>query len=238
MSQTLLQVAAGATSTPLPIYQNQSICAGPALQGGSVSINIGPSQNGPFAPVASGSSAVSYRPNVNQWYTITALTQAGVALVSDMAVPGNVGQMVSLDVSIDSANATAEQQVFTFRIPPGVLPLSCRVTLAGRMSMTNNANAKTMQCRMGGLTGTLFHQSAALASLADYNFEASFAAKGDNATLQGFGAGSAGGFGTSATVYTSLATTYQTTETEVVVTVTKATGTDTMKLESLVVTIA
>lgn len=239
MTATIFTVPAGVTSAPAQLLINQNVCAGPQVQGGSVLIQTGPTQSGPWFPAAGGvsTSAISARAAVNLWYTVTATTQAATVVVADMAIPNMQGQLMSVNTPYDSPNATAESVIFTFRIPPGVLPLNFNMTLNGNLRMTNNANAKTMQARMAGLAGTLFHQSAALASLANYNFEAAFSGIGDGATLKGFGAGSAGGFGTSTTAYTSLSTAYIQTETEIVITVTKATGTDTAALDSLVVTI-
>lgn len=239
MAFTVYTVPAGITSTPAPLLANQSLCAGPQVQGGSVLVQTGPTQTGPWFPAAGGvsTSAVSVRAAQNIWYTVTATTQAATVCAADMAIPGMQGEILGVNVPYDSPNATAESVIFTFRIPPNTLPLNFNMTLNGNVRLTNNANAKTMQCRMGGLAGTLFHQSPALASLANYNLEAAFSGIGDSATLKGFGAGSAGGFGTSATAYTTLATNYIATETEIVVTATKATGTDTLALDSLAVSI-
>jgi hypothetical protein len=236
MATTLNLVTLGTTSTAAPILAGQQLSVAPALQGGSVTLNVGPTQTGPFTTIFSASTVgVSYVPSVNQWYTVTAATQAGVALVSDALQSGT---LITLNSPVDSSTSTSEQVLFSFRLPAKSLPSNFRCELSGRLSLTNNANVKTMQCRMNGLAGTLFHQSAALASLADYNFIAGFSGIGDGATLKGYGAGSAGGLGTSTTAYTTLANAYLTTEIEIVVTVTKATGTDTMKLDALQVVIS
>lgn len=235
MAYSVYSVPAGTTSAPQPLLINQSLTAGPQVQGGSVLIQTGPTQNGPWFPAAGGSStsAISTRAQVNLWYTVTATTQAATVVAMDMAIPNMQGVMLSLNLPVDTPSTTSEVAVFTYRIPPNTLPLNFQMTLNGNLRMTNNANAKTMQVRMNGIAGTLAFQSPALASNANYNFESSFSGAGDGATLKGFGAGSAGGYGLSTTAYTSLSQTYIASETEIVVSVTKATGTDTMALDSL-----
>lgn len=239
MSTSASTVAAGNTSTPAPLLLGQSLTATPQVQGGTVLIQTGPTQNGPWFPAAGGSStsAISVTPNRNLYYTVTATTQAATVAVSDIAIPNMRGEMIDINVPCDSPNSTSESAVYSFRIPANTLPANFAIKVIGALRMTNNANAKTMQVRMNGVAGTLAFQSPALASNANYNFVAQFSGAGDNATLKGFGAGSAGGFGLSTTAYTSLSYAYQTTEIEIVVTVTKATGTDTMALDSLVVQI-
>ena len=236
MATTVTIIPAGVTTVAAPLLLGQNLIAGPTVQGGTVVISTAPTQSGPFNAVgAATGSAQSVRGIVNQWYIVTTSAQAATVVVSDIT---NLGaNVITMNSPIDSANVTAEVVVFTMRIPPNVLTANCRVELSGRMSLTNNVNAKTMQCRMNGLAGTLFHQSAALASLANYNFIAGFSGIGDGATLKGYGAGAGGGLGTSATAFTTLAQNYLTTETEIVVTVTKAVGTDTAKLDSVVLSI-
>lgn len=234
MATSQTTVAAGVTTAAFPVLVNQNLIAGTQVQGGTVQISVGSTQSGPFTAIAAAGTVQSYRSPLNVWATVTTATQAATVLVTDITP---TGQIINMTSAIDSANSTSEQTVFTFRIPPSVLGQNFRCQLSGKVSMTNSANAKTLQCRVNGLTGTLFHQSPALASLADYNFIAEFAGAGDSANLKGFGAGSAGGVGTSTTAYTSLALAYQSVENEVIVSVTKATGTETMKLESLIVNI-
>ena len=235
MAYSVYSVPAGTTSTPAQLLINQSLTAGPQVQGGSVLIQTGPTQSGPWFPAAGGvsTSAVSTRAAVNLWYTVPATTQAATVVAMDMAIPNMLGVMLSANIPIDSPNSTSEVAVFTYRIPPNTLPLNFQMTLNGNLRLTNSANAKTMQVRMNGIAGTLVMQSPALASNANFNFEAAFSGAGDGATLKGFGAGSAGGFGVSTTAYTSLSQTYIASETEIVISVTKATGTETAALDSL-----
>lgn len=236
MATTLIIVPAGTTSANFPLLQGQSLCVGPSVQGGTVQLQVANTQSGPYAATAAASSsAFSYRPSVNQWVNVVAATQSAVVYVSDMLPSGTI---ISAQSPVDSPNSTSEVILFSFRIPPNVLPANFRCEMAGRLSVTNNANVKTLTCRMNGIAGTSFFTSPSLASNADYNFTAGFAGIGDAATLKGFGSGATGGLGLSTTAYTTLSQTYIASETEIVITATKATGTDTMKLDSLTVTLS
>jgi len=237
MSTTIYRVSSGTTTTAFPLLANQNLCVAPQLQGGSVTILLSATQSGPFSASSNGTTttAQSYRPDVNVWAQIQATTQNAVGVQSDMVIPNMNGELIFNGVTIDSANSTSEQVLFSFRLAPNSLPANFRCQLKASANMTNSANAKTMNCRMNGLTGNLFFASPSLANVANYNFEAAFEGEGDGATLQGLGSGTTGFFGTSGTAYTTLARAYQQLETEVVVTCTKATGTETIQLSSLMV---
>jgi hypothetical protein len=218
----------------------QSAMAAPQVLGGTMQIEQAPTQNGPWTVVAAAQAyAQSARPLTNAWMRFTAATAAGVVAISDIGSGQGPNPLlepiVNVQVPLASPNATAETQIASFRIPPNVMRLNSRVRVRATTSFTNNANAKTLQCRMNGLTGTLFFQSPALANNANYAFEADFAGIGDGATLKGMGAGSAGGLGLSTTALTTLARDYINNETEIVISCTKATGTDTFQIDSLIV---
>ncbi len=218
---------------------NQNLCAAPQLQGGSVTILTSATQSGPFAATGNGTTttAQSYRPDVNVWAQIQATTQNAVGVQSDMVIPSMQGELIYNGVTMDSANSTSEQVLFSFRLAPNSLPTNFRCQIRASANMTNSANAKTMNCRMNGLTGNLFFASPSLANVNNYNFDAAFASDGDGATLQGFGAGTTGYYGTSTTAYTSLSRAYQQLETEIVVTCTKATGTETLQINDIIVSL-
>ena len=130
-------------------------------------------------------------------------------------------------------STTSEVQIYSFRLPSLFLKPNFKLEIEGIASFTNSANAKTLQVRMNGLTGTLIHQSAALASLANYQFRAAMSGIADGANLKGYGAGSAGGFGTSVTALTTLARDYINNETEIIVSCTKATAAETFQLDAI-----
>jgi len=240
MSTAITLLAAGKVSDPIPVTPLQSLMAAPQVLGGTVLIEQAPTQNGPWNTVASAQGfAQSARPLVNSWFRVTAATQAGVIAVSDIGAGSgggtNFDSIVNCQVPLASPNSTSEVVLATFRLPPLLLKPNFRCRIRATASFTNNVNAKTLQCRMNGLTGTLFFQSPALASNANYAFEADFVGIGDGATLKGLGSGATGGFGLSTTALTTLARDYINNETEIVVTCTKATGTDTFQLDSLYV---
>ena len=236
MSTTLYRVSSGTTSAVFPILANQNLCVAPQLQGGSASILIGSNPSGPFSSVAGSlTTAQSYRPDVNQYAQIQATTQNAIGVLSDMVIPGMQGELINNGVTIDSANSTSEQVMFSFRLAPYSLPANFRCQVKCSANMTNGANAKTMNCRMNGLAGNLFFSSPSLVNEANYNFEAAFVGMGDGATLEGFGSGATGWYGLSTTAYTTLTRAYQQLETEIVVTCTKGTGTDTIQLSSILV---
>lgn len=238
MSTTLFRVSSGTTSTAAPILANQNLCVAPQLQGGSASILVASNPAGPFSSVAGSlTTGQSYRPDVNQYFQIQASSQNAVGVLSDMMIPSMQGELINNGVTIDSGNATAEQVMFTFRLAPNSLPANFRCQIKGSVNMTNSANAKLVNCRMNGLAGNLFFASPSLANVANYNFDAAFAGLGDGATLEGFGSGTTGFYGTSATVYTTLLRAYQQLETEIVVTCSKGTGTETIQLSSILVTL-
>lgn len=231
-------IPAGGQTAVIPLIPTMTLCAGPQVLGGTVLVETSPTPNGPWLawPAGASGAAASIRTPVNAYARVTALTQAGVAVVSDV---GGVNtptfdHLVSANATIATPSSTAEQILFSLRIPPLYLPANFKLVATGSVSLTNNANVKTLTCRMNGITGTSFFTSPSLASNANYNFTASFVGKGGG-TLQGVGAGATGGLGLSTTAFTSLAYDYINNELEVVFTATKATGTDTFALESLLI---
>jgi hypothetical protein len=241
MSTSILLLPAGKVSDPIPVTPLMSLMAAPQVLGGTVLIEQAPTQAGPWQTVAAAQGyAQSARALTNSWMRVTSATQAAVVAVSDIGAGSgggtNFDSIVNCQAVLASPNTTSEVVLATFRIPPGLLKPNFRLRIRGVASFTNNANAKTMQVRMNGLAGTLIYQSTALASLANASFEAMMAGIGDGATLKGFGSGlTSVGLGTSTTALTTLARDYINNETEVVVTATKATGTDTFQLDSLLV---
>ena len=240
MSTAIVLLPAGKVSDPIPVTPLMSAMIAPQVLGGTGQIEQAPTQFGPWSVIAAASgSAQSARPLTNAWMRFTAATQAAVVAISDIGAgigPNPLDEpIVNCQVPMASPSTASEVVIATFRLPPLILRPNFRCRIRGVASFTNSANAKTMQVRMNGLTGTLCHQSAALANLANYSFEAMFAGIGDGATLKGFGAGSAGGPGTSTTALTTLARDYINNETEIVVTCTKATAAETFQIDSLVV---
>ena len=241
MATQVVLVPAGATSATFPVGPNTSIQAGPAVLGGTVQVYTAVNPTGPFQLWSAGtsSSAASTRLSTTGYAYCVAATQAAVFTLSDIGAgigPNPLNEpIVNVQAAIASPSTTSEVAIASFRVGPNILRPNFRMRLRATASFTNNVNAKTLQVRMNGLTGTLAFQSPALASNANYAFEADWCGIGDGATLKGLGAGASGGYGLSTTALTTLARDYINNETEFVVSCTKATGTDTFQLDSLIV---
>ena len=238
MSTIVVPLASGATSAVFNVTPMQSVCVAPGVLGGTMTLYQGPTPQGPWAAVINAStSAASYRSGtVNSYVYAVSATQVGVLAISDMGLGQGSSPLTETIANCRavcaSPSSTAEVALYSFRLPPLFLKPNFKVEIRAAASFTNNVNAKTLQVRMNGIGGTLAFQSPALASNLNYNFSAVFIGIGDGATLKGIGAGTTGGLGLSTVAYTTLARDYINNETEIVVSCTKATGTDTFQLDS------
>lgn len=241
MSTNVQIIPAGATSPVIYVTPLMSIQAGPQVQGGTVTVFTSPTQSGPFTAWPAGASlaTASIRMLQNSWVYATAATQAATLAISDIGAGQGTNPLnepiVNCQAVLASANVTTETIIASVKVPPLMLKPNFRMRMRGTVTMTNNVNAKTLQVRMNGIAGTLAFQSPALASNNNYAFEADWVGIGDGATLKGLGSGTTGGFGLSATAVTTLSRDYINNETEFVLTCTKATGTDVLQVESLIV---
>jgi hypothetical protein len=241
MATQVVNIPAGSTSAILAVGPNTSISATPAVLGGTVTVFTGPTPSGPWLAWSAGASAsgASTRLATTGYVYAVAATQAATLALADFGAGQGSNPLNEPVVNVQGVCATpsttSEVGIFSFRIPPLFLKLNFRMAIRATTSFTNNANAKTLQVRMNGLAGTLAFQSPALASNANYAFEADFVGVNDGATLKGLGAGATGGFGLSTTALTTLARDYINNETEIVISATKATGTDTFQMDSLIV---
>lgn len=252
MATNIVNVAAGTVSSVFPVNSNISVMAGPAVQGGTVLIEWAPTQTGPWTAWSSGtsSSTGSFRwggpsggtPNSTTGYIrVTTATQAANVAFCDMtgANTSFVSELGCINAVTGSANTTSEVVIGSLRIPPNFLPTNGLLRVKYSVSFPNNVNAKTCQVRVNGLAGTLVHQSPALASALNFNAVVDIGLRGDGQSIIGFGNGGTattqGGFGLSTTAYPTLTRDYIGNETEIVVTTTKATGTDALLLEQMLV---
>jgi hypothetical protein len=243
MATTFIQVAAGVTSAPIAVTPLTNICAGPSVLGGTVTVEFAPSLNGPWATAFTGTTGGSYRPSTNNYVRITAATSAANAFISDMgAALADVSDcLVSMNGTLASPSSTAAGALASFRIPPNFLSPNFRMEIAGSLNLTNSATVKTMNIYANGLAGTALATSPSLASAANYTFQTNIYGSA-GATLTGVGVlasqtSAQGGVGISTTAQPTLARDYLTQETEFVIGLTKATGTDTGELSSLRVTL-
>jgi hypothetical protein len=252
MATSVVNVAAGTTSAVFPVNSLVSVMAGPAVQGGTVLLEWAPTPSGPWTAWSSGtsSSTGSFRwggpaggvANTTSGYVrITAATQATNVAFMDMtnANTSLVSELGCMNAVTGSQNTTSEVVVGSIRVPPQFLLSNGLIRVKYSASFPNNVNAKTMQVRVNGLTGTLVHQSPALASGLNFNAVVDIGLRGDGQSIIGFGNGGTattqGGLGFSTVAYPTLTRDYINNETEIVVTATKATGTDALLLEQFLV---
>lgn len=237
---TVVNLAAGTQMPPTAVTPLNSILVGPAVQGGTVLLEFAPTQNGPWQTAVSATAGASYRAPLNQWVRATATGQVGTVAITDLGtgnIPG-VDQLVNVNSPIASANLTTEQVIGSFRIPPNFLPPSnWRMVILASFILTNNVNVKTINIRANGLAGTLL---AAFTATSFSVFNALLNVSSSNAdgvTINGWGSGTGSGLGGSTTAVAQLVRDYINNETEFVITVTKATGTDTASMNALYVTL-
>lgn len=227
MTTQAVKVTAGTTSAVMAVSNNDSVFAGPQVQGGSMLIEYAKSQNGPWYSANNGASTQgqSWRLSdgtTSAYIRATAATQAGTLAISTFSGGGGQ-QIVVCSLPCTVASSASEQVLYSFRIPPYILPLNFNIRVNGSYDFTNAANAKTLQCRINGIGGTLFFQGADWQSLLNANIQATCAGGGDGISWVGYGAADtdACGLGTSSTIYTTLSRDYISQETEIVITCTK-----------------
>ena len=225
------------TSAAIPVNPLTTIVAGPSVLGGTVLVEFstdGKSQWQPW-PYGTIGQGGCFRRGVNGYVRVTAASQVANVFLVDMggANAAVVDQLVNINAPLATASSTAEQIAACFRIPPGFLPLNFMMRISAFLSLSNNANVKTARIRWGGVAGTALFTSPSLASALNYNMCAVIAGRGDGVSLIGYGPGASGGIGVSTTAYPTATADYINQETEVAVTLTKATAGDTAQIESL-----
>lgn len=239
MATQFVRVLVGTTSARIAVTPLVSVAAAPAVLGGSVLVEFSRDGVGNWRPWQYGTitQGGSFRSNENGWVRCTATTQAANMFLCDVtgANDPNVTQMVNVNNVMATGNATTEQVLLGIRIPPGYLSANFNMSLDLSFGLTNNANVKTIRVRWGGVAGTALFTSPSVASALNYNASIRISGRGDGSSLIGYGAGASGGIGISTTAYPTLTYGYMNLESDLVVTITKATGTDTGQLESAMV---
>lgn len=244
MSTTYYQVPAGTTVGPIAVTPEFSVTAGPSVLGGGVTLEFATSLQGPWFTAFTGTNSGSYRATTTGYVRITAVTSQANAFVSEMGLAndGLINALISINATLATPNSTAAQPLAGFRVPPGFLNTSFRMEIAGVISLTNSATVKTLNIYANGIAGTALATSPSLANAVNYAFNTTITGRGDGVTMIGSGVlasqtSAQGGFGITTTAIPSITRDYLTQETEFVIGLTKATGTDTGQLESLRVTI-
>lgn len=238
MSSYVVAVPAGTQSLVQSVTPTTNIAVGPALLGGSVLLETAPTPQGPWSqPLGTLTAGGSTRLSTSGYARVTATTQAATMVLSEMSganSPLANGTLISANAIFASPSSAAAQTLFSFRIPPNFLPLNFRLEISFSLDLTNSANVKTVNVLMNGAGGTNFG-AAAVTSFATWNGIAVLSGS-DGANLKGYiGAVLAGGMGGSTTALPTLARDYVNLETEIVISITKATAAETAQVDSVAV---
>lgn len=244
MASTYYLVPAGTVSPNIFITPQASLTAAPSVLGGLVTVEFATSQQGPWFTVQSGGTGGTYRPIVTGYVRVTATTSQANAFLADfgVAASGLNDCIIQLNAAMASPNSTTASYLAGFKVPPNFLGPNFRIEMAGTVSITNSATVKTLNVYANGIAGTALATSPSLASIANYSFNTTVAGRGDGVTIVGVGmlasqTAAQGGYGSTTTTLPTVTYNYLGQETEFVVGVTKATGTDTAQLESFRATI-
>ena len=183
------------------------------------------------------SGSGSFGPGFFTKARVTAATVAAIATAMDLQPRGLfVGQS---GTAFATRNATTEDPIFAMRFPPGLLKTNFALDIDAIFSCTNSATVKTIKAYFGNapaVGATLV--TGILTSLAGGRLSLRIAGRGDGATIVG-----SGQFAGIAATTTQQATgaTYAggaAVEQELVITSTKATGTDTLTLDAITIALA
>lgn len=250
MTTQFIAVAAGSTSAPIFVTPLTNVIAGPSVLGGSVSVLFSPTLSLPqstWLTVQTGTGGGSFRPTTTGYVIVQATTSQGNVFVADtgpgLQSGGNV--IVNINAPLASASTTSEVVLASWKLGPGYFAnnQNFRMEISGNVSLSNNANVKTLNIRANGLAGTAMGTSPSIASALNYSFDSTISGRGDGVSLIGTGVlasqtSAQGGGGITTTANPTLSRDYITQETEFVITATKATAGDTFQLENLMVLIA
>lgn len=134
--------------------------------------------------------------------------------------------------AVSSTNTTSEETLATIQIPANALGANGHIEVFANFTATNNANAKTVRCRLNGIGGTSY-SDLSLASTVQNNLRVRITNR--NATNSQVGITSATRpekYGTASTSSIITSSVDTTANVDLVITSQKATGTDTLTLES------
>lgn len=248
MSTTFLAVPAGATSAPVFVTPLTNVITGPSVLGGSVTVTFSPSLSIPasqWQTVYTGTGGNSFRPLTTGYVSVQATTSQANVNFADLG-PGatpNGSPIVNINAPLASASTTSEVVLASWKVPAGYLGSNFRMEIAGNVSLSNNANVKTLKLYANGAAGTAMGTSPSLASALNFTFDTTISGRGDGVTQIGTGmlasqTSAQGGGGISTTANPTLTRDYLTQETEYTLTATKATAGDTFQLENLLVTLS
>lgn len=273
MATTIYTVAAG-TSQIIPAPALSSVCVQP-VSGGTALIQYGPDGVSPqFQSAPQGANGGVYSLNMSTYsgfyggsyspnstgnigkVQVTATTQLCQVLVSDLQqYPGSFPErqtVLQTGVAFTSlASSTAEQELVSVRFHPGYFKNNFRLEFHAGLTLTNNANVKTLKWYFGpstnsATTNAVETSAAAMGSNVYTSMSGAYVTgtvygRNDGQTTIGSNPGllSAGGMGSSVTANVSGSSTNYSGSAAVeqvfIITGTKATGTDTFTLDSCLV---
>ena len=246
MSTSFLSVPTGTTSAPIFVTPLTNVIFGPSVLGGTATLSFSPSLSIPISSwgvFQSSTASGCFRPATTGYVIVSSATSAANVFIADIG-PGlsaGGGTIVSVCSSLASASTTSEVVLASWKTGPGYLQPGWRMNIRGNVSLSNNANVKTLILRASGLAGTALATSPSIASALNYSFSTVLVGRGDGTTIMGTGVlasqtSAQGGLGISTTANPTLASRdYVNQETEFVLTATKATAGDTFQIENLLV---
>jgi hypothetical protein len=248
MSTSYITVAAGATSPSYFVTPLNNVIYGPSVLGGSVTVLFSSTLSLPiqyWLTVATGTGGGSFRPTTTGYVVVQATTSNANAFIADLGpglAPGG-GVIVNTNAPLASASTTSEVVLASWKIPPNYFQPNWRMNVEMNVSLSNNANVKTLKVYANGTAGTAMFTSPSIASALNYNASGLIIGRGDGVTILGGGVlasqtNAQGGMGISTTAQPTLTRDYINNETEFTITATKATAGDTFMLESLRVALA
>jgi len=248
MSTTPVIVPAGTTSAPIFVTPLNNVIVGPSVLGGSATVTFSPSLSVPLSgwlTVQTGTGGGSFRPTTTGYVMIQATTSQANGFIADLGPglqPGG-GAIVNINAPLATASTTSEVVLASWKIPANYLSQNFRMEISGNVSLSNNANVKTLKLYANGTGGTAMATSPSIASALNYSFDTTISGRDGGATLIGTGVlasqtSAQGGSGISTTANPTLSRDFLGQETEFTLTATKATAGDTFQIENLLVVLS
>jgi hypothetical protein len=248
MSTTPIIVPAGTTAGPFFVTPLNNVIVGPSVLGGSATVTFSPSLSIPtsaWLTVQTGTGGGSFRPTTTGYVMIQATTSQANGFIADLGPglqPGG-GVIININAPLASASTTSEVVLASWKVPANYLSQNFRMEVSGNVSLSNNANVKTLKLYANGVAGTAMATSPSIASALNYSFDTVISGRDGGATLIGTGVlasqtSAQGGGGISTTANPTLARDFLGQETEFTLTATKATAADTFQVENLLVALS
>lgn len=214
----------------LPIGQALTIVLG---AGATCQVIERAANGSPSSPLIVSLTPTVFGPyHVTKTYTLIAVN--GVVTFSIGALPSpELLSVITLEqsgVARPSANSTSEQALVTCVVPGGLAGINSSLEIFAIWTLTNNANAKALRNRLGGLAGTEY-QNIAGANLVTVATMCRIVNRGALNSQLGLPVG-LNAFGVTSTSAIVTSAIDMSVDQSVVISVQKGTGTDTATLET------